>query len=74
MKSRFDLMKRLYTRATSLWLQGYKLSAAVAGTGSVPNGRKEGAYGETQHVPLCERRKRDDRSLLPEVERKRRLD
>jgi hypothetical protein len=51
-------------RAKPLWLQGCKLSAVVEGTGSVPHGRKEGAYDETQHVPLCERRKHDDRSLL----------
>jgi len=33
-------------RTKLLWLQGYKPSANVAGTGSVPNGRKGGAYGQ----------------------------
>src|SRR5918992_2590113 len=28
------------------WLPGYKPSANVGGTGSVPEGRKEGAYGQ----------------------------
>jgi hypothetical protein len=28
------------------WLQGFKPSADVEGTGSVLNGRKEGAYGQ----------------------------
>jgi len=45
-------------RAKLRWLQGYKLSANVEGTGSVPEGRKEGAYGQLQSVPLCERWKR----------------
>jgi hypothetical protein len=49
-------------RAKPLWLQGCKLSATVEGTGSVPDGRKEGTYGQTYHVLLRERRKRDDRS------------
>jgi hypothetical protein len=48
--------------AKLLWLQGYKLSANVVGTGSVPDGRKEGAYGQRQSVSLCERRKRGHRS------------
>jgi hypothetical protein len=42
-------------RAKLRWLQGYKLSANVEGTGSVPEGRKEGAYGQLQSVPLWER-------------------
>src|SRR5690242_20738705 len=49
-------------RAKPHWLEGYKPSAAVADTGSVSYGRKEGAYGQTHHVPHSERRKRDRRS------------
>src|SRR3712207_1604324 len=48
-------------RVEPRWLQGYKPSAAVVGTGSVPDGRKEGAYGQAYHVPRHERRKRESR-------------
>ena len=57
-------MKRLLMRPPLLWLQGYKPSANVAGTGSVPYGRKEGAYGQQESVSLCERRKRGHWSSL----------
>ena len=35
-----------FDSAKLLWLQGYKPSANVEDTGSVLNGRKEGAYGQ----------------------------
>jgi hypothetical protein len=50
--------KGLLMRAEPRWLQGCKPSAGVGGTGWVPYGRQEGAYGQAQHVSLGERRKR----------------
>ena len=47
-----------FDSAQLLWLEGYKPSANVAGTGSVPDGRQEGAYGQLVSVSLCERWKR----------------
>ena len=51
-----------FDAATRLWLEGYTPSANVAGTGSVPDGRKEGADGQRQSGLLCARWKRGHRS------------